>query len=934
MKKKKPSPKELREARQKEQSEKRAHAQALKEQELAKKQEEQAAEEFRRKLPPKDERKSLAKAMGLKSTLVIGDTVVMTSFGKGNDAVLEKSIRSRSAHDLNPDKPAFSLDTITDEKYTLKYGRIKDCIATADDPTHSSAAQGSVPQDMLGLKAVLEKKFYGQEFHDDNVHIQVIYNILDIEKILAVYATNAVYAINNLFRVGDAEKDDFVGYLSTKNLFSHIKHPETVTDQKTKKNCENSNQKLGILLGNRRIGYFGQAFYETEKKRRDAKDIYDILALIGHLRQWAFHGNKNNDSAWLYKLEQLPDEFKTILDKVYAETVRELNHDFVKMNAVNLQILQDSFPKESFPAIAKEYYGFLITKKHKNIGFSIKHLREILLDESDLRDKKFDSVRHKLYHLLDFIIYHGYLHEDAVIAEELVDQLRASLSEIDKEKIYIAEAERLSKKLDSSFFADLAHCIKGENIKVLKNNNLQSVDLTSVQISTGSDVSYFTKLIYLLSLFLDGKEINDLLTTLIHKFDNIRVFNETLDLLNLPADFAADYSFFRNSGTIFKELSVLNSFARMSSIDPTARKIMYRDAVEILGIPLDMTDEAFDEMLDKILCYDKNGKKITNADSGMRNFIATNVIESNRFKYLVRYGNSRKIRSLANCESAVRFVLSNIPDEQIIRYYDSCHEPDDLMEKDIDRKRAHLAAIIRDMNFGRFEGAAKVQRCLSECLIEAEKKQRYQAVIRLYLTVMYLLLKNMVNINSRYVMGFHALERDAALFGVDLGKDYSRLLTFLMDLDRQPNGTWDALDISKAETAGCRHLRSKKWYSLAYTNLMNSDKSVIGEFRNTVAHLNAIRNIDENIIGIGNLDSKTGYFEMYHYLIQMHLKAKLGAKAQGKTADYFDNLTKYHTYCRDFVKAYCVPMAYNLPRFKNLTIDGQFDKNHKKEEAK
>ena len=39
-------------------------------------------------------------------------------------------------------------------------------------------------------------------------------------------------------------------------------------------------------------------------------------------------------------------------------------------------------------------------------------------------------------------------------------------------------------------------------------------------------------------------------------------------------------------------------------------------------------------------------------------------------------------------------------------------------------------------------------------------KERAKAVIGLYLTVMYLLVKNLVNVNARYVIAIHCLERD------------------------------------------------------------------------------------------------------------------------------------------------------------------------------
>ena len=36
---------------------------------------------------------------------------------------------------------------------------------------------------------------------------------------------------------------------------------------------------------------------------------------------------------------------------------------------------------------------------------------------------------------------------------------------------------------------------------------------------------------------------------------------------------------------------------------------------------------------------------------------------------------------------------------------------------------------------------------------------------------------------------------------------------------------------------------------------------------------------------------------------------------------------KHGTYCKDFVKALNVPFAYNLPRYKNLSINELFDQN-------
>jgi hypothetical protein len=56
---------------------------------------------------------------------------------------------------------------------------------------------------------------------------------------------------------------------------------------------------------------------------------------------------------------------------------------------------------------------------------------------------------------------------------------------------------------------------------------------------------------------------------------------------------------FDKSGEIASELQTLNSFARMKKPSKDAKKIMYKEAAEILGYKLDEAE--IDEKLDEIL---------------------------------------------------------------------------------------------------------------------------------------------------------------------------------------------------------------------------------------------------------------------------------------------------------------------------------------------
>lgn len=886
--------------------------------------------------------KSMAKAAGVKSVFAVENTVYMTSFGRGNDAVLEQKIVDTSHEQLNIDDPAYQLNVVTMNGYSVTGHRGETVSAVTDNPLRrfnggkKDEPEQSVPTDMLCLKPTLEKKFFGKEFND-NIHIQLIYNILDIEKILAVYSTNAIYALNNMSADENIENSDFFMKRTT---------DETFDDFEKKKESTNSREKADFdafekFIANYRLAYFADAFYVNKKNPkgkarnvlREDKELYSVLTLIGKLRHWCVHSEEGRAEFWLYKLDELKDDFKNVLDVVYNRPVEEINNRFIENNKVNIQILGSVYKNTDIAELVRSYYEFLITKKYKNMGFSIKKLRESMLEGKGYADKEYDSVRNKLYQMTDFILYTGYINEDSDRADDLVNTLRSSLKEDDKTTVYCKEADYLWKKYRESI-REVADALDVDNIKNLSGSNIEIRDneLRKCFISYADSVSEFTKLIYLLTRFLSGKEINDLVTTLINKFDNIRSFLEILDELGLDRTFTAEYSFFEGSTKYLAELVELNSFVKSCSFDINAKRTMYRDALDILGIKSGKTEEDIEKMIDNILQIDANGDKKLKKNNGLRNFIASNVIDSNRFKYLVRYGNPKKIRETAKCKPAVRFVLNEIPDAQIERYYEACC-PKNTALCSANKRREKLADMIAEIKFENFSDAGNYQKAnVTSRTSEAEIKRKNQAIIRLYLTVMYIMLKNLVNVNARYVIAFHCVERDTKLYaesGLEVGnieKNKTNLTMAVIGVKLENGIIKTEFDKSLAENAANRYLRNARWYKLILDNLKKSERAVVNEFRNTVCHLNAIRNININIKEIKEVEN---YFALYHYLIQKHLENRFAdKKVERDTGDFISKLEEHKTYCKDFVKAYCTPFGYNLVRYKNLTIDGLFDKNY------
>lgn len=920
-------------------AEEEAAAAAKKAQEDRKRFEARAAEVVKNEPGQGKIKKSSAKAAGLKSTFVLsGNELLMTSFGRGNKAILEKSFISDQ---ITPIATPENISVVSNDKRFTVDGRVKGGIA--DNPL--CMAEKKPGEDMIHCRSALEKRFFGEEYAD-NIHVQIAYNILDIEKILSVHINNIIYALNNMLRLEGPEYGDLVGNLSIGKSYENFK-----TDKLYSSFLQLCMQK--------QLGYFGieitDPYDDSTPSKAPRKEkpgskheevlvskeqFYYILCLLGSLRQYLAHGEAVN-ARYLYSLDSFSSDAvrgaRDILDKLYADRIRKLNDDFVKTSEVDLNLLMRAFDvtdpgrKKKY---VQDYYDFVVRKSYKNQGFSIKTLREEIeagVEEARIiKDKQYDSVRQKINRFFDFATFMHYREKPAE-AEELVGKLRAASSDFDKAVIYAAEAQRVWSDLRDVVMEHILKHVSGDEIKTLKENfkkDIRDTDirpemLEGVQISEKGN--YFSKYMYLLTLFLDGKEINDLVTTLINKFENIDSFICVLTEKDLTVRFTGDYKLFSQSNVIACELRAINSFARMSAESGAAKEIMFVEACKVLGYRASEEDliASIKAILEK--ATGKNGIK----DTSFRNFIANNVIESNRFKYLIRYANPAHLSELAKNRAVIAFVLrQSVKDDQITRYYNACNGTNLPYSESM---RGDLCERICNVSYDAF---LNVKQKARDDTPEGEEKQKYVAIIRLYLTVLYLLVKNLVYVNSRYFLAFHCVERDSVLSGVMLGGKYDKDYRLLTE------------DFMK------KYSGRKRVNEYMRVNLDHSDAYIIRAYRNAIEHVGAVRNAHLYLPDVKAFDS---YFEIYHYLLQRTLIDQLKhdettlSKREGEgfgkpiiTRDavnpivlkYLGMVGQYHGYCKDFVKALNVPFGYNLARFKNLSIDGLFDKNDTREKPK
>ena len=120
-------------------------------------------------------KKSAAKAAGLKSTLVLDNKLYTTSFGKGNEAVIEQEVNTADYTVANVNStPSLEIRSASDCELSFSSHRQfvnKDELSAAN-PLYGGKDKPRKPvgKDMLGLKDKLEERYFGKSFND-NIHM-------------------------------------------------------------------------------------------------------------------------------------------------------------------------------------------------------------------------------------------------------------------------------------------------------------------------------------------------------------------------------------------------------------------------------------------------------------------------------------------------------------------------------------------------------------------------------------------------------------------------------------------------------------------------------------------------------------------------------------------------------------------------------------------
>lgn len=917
----------------------------------------------------KAKKKSSAKIAGVKSVMkTSADTTVIAVFGKGNEAVLEKRIINNETTDINKSSK-ISVDAKSEKKRYVITSKSRNAgKSTSAIKGYTDKPDEHSGLDLLGLKDELEQEIFNDNFQD-NLRVQIAYNIFDIVKALAPVANNITYTLNSLDRKNGHENDIIgftLNYSVPYNLFG--KGNDQVIIKKQALQNYIANAKNNFI-------YYDDIFYHDENDKKISKndkknsknktgsklnsdeDIYYSLGLINFLRNSVSHFN---DKFLLFKKDYkfLNGDLKKRLDKTFRQKVESVNNNFIANEKNNLWLAANALNvkgDEGLKKLACELYELSVLKSNKNLGFNLKKLRESAFSQKiithQFSERLLNTFKSKLYKIFDFVIIHHLTHNDKQFIDNFVDALRKSKNDDEKEQLYEQFAgELFNNKTLKAQLNKVINSFKNGDYKK-RENVIKINDVWIDSVKVDNNAHDFSKLVYFISRFLDGKEINILLTSLISKFQVIDAFNKTVsELVGMneikPSDYSEKYGLFNDSGKIAEELNFIKSITKMTKkYENASLESMYKDALLTLGKSKDEVDKLYK------LYFEKDSKTRLSA------FFKNNILESGRFKYVIKYLNPSHISKIAGNKAIVEFVLNRMPDTQIDRYYKSVVSP--KVESTPKGNKIHqIADLIQDTKFDDFTGKAlsnvkKGDRPRKGDTLEREKKK---ALLSLYYTIVYIFVKNLVQINSCYLLGYFYLERDKYFFGKKYSPAFGRNTFNVKEnydaLTRLFTGMVQS-DVRKLKNNDAQKL--KRYIDVSdNSNGVNPFSkrydSMYREFRNSVDHINVISDIGSYVDKITSLDS---YFDVYHFILQRKVYSKLvdiaSKKQNSKSKDaankssveysveYINSLLNISNssnnfesgenvapYSRTLLRAANVPMGYTLPRYKNLSYEKLF----------
>ena len=828
--------------------------------------------------------------------------------------------------------------------------------------------------------------------NNNNIEIQIHHNIDDIKKIISFYCNHVIYSLNSTSENAIKKQFDEIGMLPSfknfneyenknKNVYFILKSYKSIINIPNdlfyddidysnffyySHNKPKYNAKVNQILmqisddmyddENKRNKLINakNVFLSFEKEKanikikellkrknninlcEEEKDllfvlneiisiryIYDYLRLISAIRQYCVH----NDSL---KHSSLSSQ---VLFKLANKKMDTFNKQFVKNNEKYVYLFEKTyklFGFESLDYMLKEFYQYSIFDKGKNLAISIKTISKLIRKEDNELELeylsntlKINAENHSEYlskykNILDFYLY-------TTLKDKLEEYIFALKTTRNKEKVY----QKISKEIVMNDYKKL-QTIKKQLIncigKIKKNKSFNSDIGNFITIKSNS-----WKLMYVFSLSLTKKEANDMFSQILNKIDAI------YDLINLSkkvkkesnykivsySDFIIDLDDLDN---IKLDILLIRSIRNKDKIDVKSN-VNFMQICNCFKL-----DDYNIEILDEDLKKDQYGKVIEDNKSRqskpLKNFLRNNVYQSKQYQIISKYTQTNFCTKIMSSKKIISFVLTNMMEEtpELLQYLSKIYSQY-TKKKGIEINNTNINLLIEALYNLKFKHI--VNSAFNK------KIKNYLALVPLYLNVCYLVIKNMININSAYFQQMRDYERLYKSINGKVNIEYNlsvnkKYIEFLENNNKKVILQNKNNTIVHKSYCQLKKLLSK--YSGDYLQLYRA-------YRNEIEHVSCLSRIESWDILNSKEISITSYFQIFQIIIQNNLFIKNERYFTNALIDSFDSskkdkrLKQFKTqgYLQRIINIVNLPFAYNISRYNNLTIEKYFIKRFKEE---
>ena len=660
-----------------------------------------------------------------------------------------------------------------------------------------------------------------------------------------------------------------------------------------------------------------------QQKIDENQTVYNYLRLFSAIRQYVVHNN-----------QKIKIENNTHINDNPKRDVAEFASNFAKSNYKYFCILQDLYGKDE--DVFNKFYEHIIFEDSKGLGVSLQTLKKDVFNlidfTKDVCIEEFSEYRNKLGTMISYLAT-IYLKDNAAVLENVLIKIKECSTQEDKGKVYLNFAKDVIDQFGE--FKELR-----EVVKKYVGNIKPSQVFEFYPKSYLNNQSLFFNAIYVMSKFLTQKESFIMFSKIIGKYQSIKNLLEianlvdvkikqeslrnhkTLFVLDVKSTSNEEYQEYLQEYNINKIIQQLKILKSIRTKDVTTKDYFLNELERIFDL-FNCENISFQEFKNS-LSFDEN-QQVSKSKfklKPLKSYLKNEVYLSKQYQYVSNFSSTKICKKITANKNLIKLVINNMLDESNpecmqMRYYIAKVYHDFKCEIVDSKSSNYLLSLEQIDELVDYIHKFKLDDVLDTIFKRSTKN--YKVIVRLYLTVCYLIVKNIVAQNSNYIVQIQDYEnlynKINNLYAIDAKErkiDYD--LCVVNDfLKNSPNKT-------------CRSYKQLK-------SLMEKDYikdyiskaeyiDLLSKYRNAVVHMSVFNDLEAQEFDFSTITNVDSYFGLYQILLQQSLKPFAETVWGDKYYNLFekDNKKQYST---KLCIALNIPFAYNISRFNNNTI-GQY----------